>query len=116
MTRDELFNFCDSYVYEETQAVEAGSTDRSSPDPTTTIIHCFRDAEISAAEMQSLLAYVCQNINDDLDWVDADRFCDGSDGVGRLENPGNTVPWTVTEGKDDSIASRRPRQRLKTDQ
>mgnify|MGYP003326802258 CR=1 FL=1 len=50
-----------------------------------------------------------QNKNDDLDWVDADRFCDGSDGVGRLENPGNTVPWTVTEGKDDSIASRRPR-------
>ena len=35
--------------------------------------------------MQSLLAYVCQNQNDDLDWSDADQFCDCSDGVGRLE-------------------------------
>ena len=47
--------------------------------------------------MQSLLAYVCQNQNDDLDWSDADQFCDGSDGVGRLENPGNSTSWATAD-------------------
>ena len=109
MTRDELFTLCDHYVHDETETIEADNADRCCPDPTTTIIHCFREAEISAAEMQSLLAYVCQNQNDDLDWSDADQFCDGSDGVGRLGNPGNTISWATAKSSNDSIANRRPR-------
>lgn len=106
MTRDELFNLCDHYVHATKTQIENDSTERCSPAPTTTIIHCFREAEISAAEMQSLLAYVCQNQNDDLDWSDADQFCDCSDGVGRLGNPGNSTYWSTN---DVSIANRRPR-------
>jgi len=96
MTRDELFTLCDHYVHDDTETTEADDTNRCCPDPTTTIIHCFREAEISAAEMQSLLAYVCQ-------------FCDGSDGIGRLGNPGDSTSWATAESNIDSIANRRPR-------
>ncbi len=114
MTRDELFTLCDhyvhdDYVHDDTETIGADDTNRCCPDPTTTIIHCFREAEISAAEMQSLLAYVCQNQNDDLDWSDADQFCDGSDGIGRLGNPGDSTSWATAESNIDSIANRRPR-------
>lgn len=109
MTRDELFTLCDNYVHDEAETIGTNSADRCCPDPTTTIIHCFREAEISAAEMQSLLAYVCQNQNDDLDWSDADQFCDGSDGIGRLGNPGNSTSWPTAKSNLDSIANRRPR-------
>ena len=108
MTRDELFNLCDHYVDATKTQLENDIIERCSPAPTTTIIHCFREAEISAAEMQSLLAYVCQNQNDDLDWSDADQFCDCSDGVGRLENPGNNNSW-ATDDDSISITNRRPR-------
>ena len=108
MTRDELFNLCDHYVDATKTQLENEGTERCSPAPTTTIIHCFREAEISAAEMQSLLAYVCQNQNDDLDWSDADQFCDCSDGVGRLETPGNNNSW-ATDDDSISITNRRPR-------
>ena len=110
MTRDELFTLCDNYVHDETETtISADNGDRCCPDPTTTIIHCFREAEISAAEMQSLLAYVCHNQNDDLDWCDADQFCDGSDGIGRLGNPGNWTSWPTAESNLGSISNRRPR-------
>jgi hypothetical protein len=104
MTRDELLTLCDRYVQDGDEAVAAGQT-LGIPDPSETIIHCFRDAEISAAEMQSLLAYVCLNDRDN-EWVDADGFCDGADGVGRLENPGEGLIW---ECDDDPGSFRRPR-------
>ena len=72
MTRDELLTLCDQYVQDGEQAASAGNR-AGVPDPTDTIIHCFRDAEISAAEMQSLLAYVCQFERDD-QWAEADGF------------------------------------------
>ena len=56
-----------------------------------------------------VLVYVCQNQNDDLDWSDADQFCDGSDGIGRLGNPGDSTSWATAESNIDSIANRRPR-------
>ena len=105
MTRDELLTLCDRYVQDGEQAASAG-TRAGVPDPTDTIIHCFRDAEISAAEMQSLLAYVCQFERDD-EWAEADGFCDGADGVGRLENPGEGIVWDSDE--DDADGFRRPR-------
>ena len=104
MTRDELLTLCDQYVETGDEAVTEGVS-IGMPNPTETIIHCFRDAEISAAEMQSLLAYVCQYERDDC-WGDADGFCDGADGVGRLENPGEGIVW---ECDDDDSSLRRPR-------
>ena len=109
MTREELLILCDDYVHDETISPDTSQMDRMSPAPTTSIIHCFREAEISAAEMQSLLAYVCQHQNDELDWSDADRFCDASDGVGRLENPGNAASWTTDGDRGNSMSKRRPR-------
>ena len=109
MTREELLTLCDNYVHDETTPSCSDGFDQDSLAPTTSIIHCFREAEISAAEMQSLLAYVCQYQNDELDWSDADRFCDGSDGVGRLENTKNTVSWMTDRGCENPIKSRRPR-------
>ena len=109
MTREELLILCDDYVHDETISLDTSEADRMSPAPTTSIIHCFREAEISAAEMQSLLAYVCQHQNDELDWSDADRFCDASDGVGRLENTKNTASWMTDGGCENPIKSRRPR-------
>ena len=109
MTREELLTLCDDYVHDETISLDISEINRTSPAPTTSIIHCFREAEISAAEMQSLLAYVCQHQNDELDWSDADRLCDASDGVGRLENPGNAASWTTDEDHGSPISNRRPR-------
>ncbi|MBT3211466.1 MAG: hypothetical protein HOK57_12240 [Planctomycetaceae bacterium] len=109
MTREELLILCDDYVQDGSILLNTSEIDRMSPAPTTSIIHCFRDAEISAAEMQSLLAYVCQHQNDEFDWSDADQFCDASDGVGRLENPGNAASWTTDRGRGNSISNRRPR-------
>lgn len=106
MTRDELLTLCDRYVENGDEAVTEGASPNI-PDPTTTIIHCFRDAEISAAEMQSLLAYVCQYERDD-GWCDDDGFCEGSDGVGRLENPGEGIIWECDD-EDDTSPLRQPR-------
>jgi hypothetical protein len=106
MTRDELLTLCDRYVQDGDESDANGRTP-GLPNPTETIIHCFRDAEISAAEMQSLLAYVCQYDREG-EWGDADGFCEGSDGVGRLENPGEGIVWECDDD-DDAGSLRRPR-------
>jgi hypothetical protein len=102
MTRDELLAICDRYV----QGSESGEKVSRLPDPSKTIVHCFRDAEISAAEMQSLLAYVCQHEADENGWHEADRFWEDDDAVGRLENPGEGIVW---ETDDEPVAIRWPR-------
>lgn len=105
MTRDELLTLCDRYV-QGGQGGGVGEEVNRLPDPAETIVHCFRDAEISAAEMQSLLAYVCQHKDDDGSWHDADRFWEDDDAIGRLENPGECIAW---ETDDEPIGMRRPR-------
>lgn len=107
MTRDELLTLCDRYV-QGGHAADDECRAAGLPDPADTIVHCFREAEISAAEMQSLLAYICQDRDEDQAWHEADRFWDDDDAVGRLENPGECIAW---ETDDDEPASsfRRPR-------
>jgi len=107
MTRDELLTFCDRYVQGDHRERQPADATRL-PDPTKTIVHCFRDAEISAAEMQSLLAYVCQHAEEDDAWHEADRFCDDDDAVGRLENPGACFAWD-SDDEDWTSQVRRPR-------
>ena len=103
MTRDELLTLCDRYV----QSSDSGDEPGRLPDPAATIVHCFRDAEISAAEMQSLLAYVCQHEAEENGWHEADRFWEDDDAVGRLENPGECIAWDTDD--DEPVAIRRPR-------
>ena len=106
MTRDELLTLCDRYV-QGSRRLDDAAQPASLPDPARTIVHCFRDAEISAAEMQSLLAYVCQAADEDDSWHDADRFWDDDDAVGRLENPGECLAWETDD--DEPVSMRRPR-------
>lgn len=105
MTRDELLTLCDEYVQGSPKGCNA-SESVGPPDPARTIVHCFREAEISAAEMQSLLAYVCQHGDDDA-WHEADRFWEDDDAVGRLENPGECLAWETDD--DEPVAMRWPR-------